>query len=118
MIPGDSVADSKGFFRRTFCQEKTTCLRGAQHTVEQLKVKPPHLLPAWRRERPIFLAQVGMIMRSETDGSSAQKEKVIYITQSELKWVYSEPLPYWKYWGHGGLKEQSRSAEESEVQIH
>lgn len=57
-------------------------------------------------------------MRSETDGSSAQKEKVIYITQSELKWVCSEPLLDWKYWGHGGLKEQSRSAEESEVQIH
>lgn len=57
-------------------------------------------------------------MRSETDGFSTQKEKVIYITQPELKWVCSEPPLHRKYWGHAGLKEQSCSAEESEVQIH
>lgn len=108
-------ASFKGLFAK---KNQTTCLKGAQHTAERLKVKHPHLLPAQRRERPIFLEQVRMIMRRETDGSSAHEEKVIYITQPELKWVCSEPLLYRKYWGHGGLKERSRSAEESEVQIH
>ena len=59
-----------------------------------------------------------MIMRSETDGFSSQKETVIYITQPELKWVCSELPLYRKYWGHVGLKEQWCSAEESEVHIH
>lgn len=57
-------------------------------------------------------------MRSQTDGLSKQKDKVIYITPEKLKWVHSEPPLQRKYWGHIGLKEQSCSAEESEVQIH
>lgn len=50
--------------------------------------------------------------------SANRGKKVIYITQPELKWVCSEPPLHRKYWGHAGLKEQSCSAEESEVQIH
>lgn len=40
-----------------------------------------------RRQRPLFSAQVRMIMRSKTDGSGAREEKVLYIAQPELKWV-------------------------------
>lgn len=80
-------------------------------------MKPPHLLPAQKLGWSLFSAQVRIIM-SQTDGFSKQRKKVIYITQPELKWVCSEPPLHRKYWGHAGLKEQSCSAEESEVQIH
>lgn len=101
---GDSAADSKSFSEGLFRQEK-------QHLWEEerFKVTPPHLLPARRRERPLFSAQVRMIMRSETDGFSTQKEKVIYITQPEQKkksgFVQNHRFTG-RNWGHAGLKEQ------------
>lgn len=54
-----------------------------------------------RRQRPPFSAQVRMIMRSKTDGSGAREEKVLYIVQTELKWVCTRAPLYREKLGSG-----------------
>lgn len=40
-------------------------------------------------------------MRSETDGSGAREEKILYIAQPELKWVCTRAPLYWEKLGSG-----------------